>query len=230
MWVPIYSAPGQKADSPVSFNEPREDAGCKAYWLGSKYPKKPKKCNFRFAKNCKVYLFNALWTLATMADPEMRTIFLILELLFQFPSCLQTVSVCSNWKLVLLLSTAASFFFIAFDVQNSLLRLLMLLKNDCSQTNSNIYKVCCSNLTYSIFHPAQLVYSPITSTRCCNIVPNFCVECSVKGCCMFPHQHSSLSPAITSTGVPNLLKITDGTSQRQEEKFKFFTPLSSSSF
>lgn len=53
-----------------------------------------------------------------MADSEMRTIFLILELLFQFPSCLQLVFVCSNWELVLLLSAAASFFFIAFDVQN----------------------------------------------------------------------------------------------------------------
>lgn len=66
-----------------------------------------------------MYLFNALWILTTMADPEMRTLLLILELLFQFPSCLQPVSVSSNWELVLLLSTAASFFFIAFDVQNS---------------------------------------------------------------------------------------------------------------
>lgn len=163
-----------------------------------------------------MHLFNALWTLATMADPEMRMIFLILELLFQFPSCLQPVSVCSNSELVLLLSITASFFFIAFDVQNSLLCLLMLLKNYCSQPNSNIYKLCCNNLTYSIFHPAQLVYSPITSTRCCNIFSNFCVECLVKDCCMFPHQHSSVSPAVTSTGVPNHLKITDGISQRQE--------------
>ena len=76
------------------------------------------KCNFHSAKNCKIYLFNALWTLATMIDLEMRTI-LILEWLFQFPSCLQPVSVCSNWVLVLVLSTVVSFFFITFDMQNS---------------------------------------------------------------------------------------------------------------
>lgn len=40
------------------------------------------KCNFHVAKICKIHLFNALWTFATMADLEMRTILLILELLF----------------------------------------------------------------------------------------------------------------------------------------------------
>lgn len=121
-----------------------------------------------------MHLFNALWTAAAMADPEMRTILLILELLLQFPSCLQPGSDCSNWELVLLLSAAASFFFTASDVQNSpLYQSSHAIKNDCSQPNSNIYKVCCNNLTYAILHPAQLVYSPITPTRCCNIVPNF---------------------------------------------------------
>lgn len=112
--------------------------------------------------------------------------------------------------------------------------LLMLLKNDCSQTNSNIYKVCCNNLTYSIFHLAQLFYSPITYTRCCNIVPNLYMECSVKGCCILPHHralaYSSTAQLALSSNhlytahrkmvVPNLLKITDGIWQRQEEKLK----------
>jgi len=70
------------------------------------------------------------------------------------------------------------------------LRLLLLLNNDCRQTKSNIYKLCCNHLPDSIFHLVPLFYSPITYTRCCNTVPNLCEGCSSKGCCRLPHHRA----------------------------------------
>lgn len=63
-----------------------------------------------------------MWALATMADLETRTI-LIQEFLFHLSFCLQLVSACSNWMLVLMHShctvVSLSFFLVTFDVQNS---------------------------------------------------------------------------------------------------------------
>lgn len=134
------------------------------------------KCNFHFAKNCKIHLSNALWSLASVADlenyPSYSGIAVPVSFLFAARFCLYFLVyqfLCSlqqyhSFSWLLMCKTPLSFC------------LLMPLKNDCSQTNSNIYKVCCNSLTHSIFHLAQLLYFPITYTRCCNIAPNLCME------------------------------------------------------
>lgn len=59
------------------------------------------------------------------------------------------------------------------------------------------------------------------------LISEWSVQSEAAAC---SHTSTALSPAVTSTGAPNLLKVTDGISQRQEEKFKFFTLPSGSSF